>query len=444
MLPRKNSYAARTSGKIRSDCLHRDAGPVECHQSSQPAEQWVPTSEGLVHQPHPFDSSLSAPAYVPRGPIPLAPVRVPDAGANSLGQQVFNRLGGLLIGAPPQAPAMPECPSESTSHVGTIDRRSLAACADVPAAAPVLRGPLMFRFFRGRLPATAQTLLDRYQAGERRFAGASLRQADLRGARLSGADLSRADLTGADLSNAIIEKVLFVNADLTRANLSNAKCYGADFTGTILSQALLTDAQHCKVHGASHVFRGREEGIFASSSRVDEALVSSLVELIRALGSRVFIDVRSIVPGDKWRPTLTRALADASIVVVFWCAHSADSREVENEFRTRMGRASDHPVLLDDTPLYEPLSDYQWLDFRGTFASHDTSQTRKKFDETLADYHRPRQRLPDDEYIHHSVAPPPHIEEFERRDLEGARAQLARAVVAVIDVTAEQQFGGAN
>lgn len=284
------------------------------------------------------------------------------------------------------------------------------------------------------LPTSAKELLEQYQAGERRFAGAWLRHADLRGARLLGANLSRADLTGADLSNAIIEDVSFFEADLTRANLSYTKCHGARFTGAILSQAVLTGAQHIKVDGASAIFRGREEGIFASYSRTDETLVSSLVGLIRALGSRVFIDVTSIVPGDKWRPALTRALADARIVVVFWCVHSADSREVKNEYTSAHAQGKRIiPVLLDDTPLSRPLTDYQWLDFRGTFASHDASQTRKAFEAQVADRERPRERDPDDVHVAYRIALPPHIDDFEQRDLEEARLRLAKAVVAVIE-----------
>lgn len=231
-------------------------------------------------------------------------------------------------------------------------------------------------------PSTAEELLERYGEGERDFAEAELRNARLSGARLAGvnlsdavlvgADLSHADLTGADLSGAIIQRARFMGADLTRANLNRTYHQGADFSGAIISQARLGRFADGIVAQASPIYRGRDEGVFASYDRVDEQLVASIVSLIRALGSRVFMDVDSIVPGDQWRPVLTRALGEAAIIVVFWCAHSAGSGEVKGEFESAHAqRKRIIPVLLDDTPLPAILAQYQYLDFRGSVASHN-------------------------------------------------------------------------
>ncbi len=59
------------------------------------------------------------------------------------------------------------------------------------------------------------------------LSGADLSRADLSGANLSGADLSRADLSGANLSG----------ADLTNSSLVNTKIEGANLTGAILNNA---------------------------------------------------------------------------------------------------------------------------------------------------------------------------------------------------------------
>ena len=281
---------------------------------------------------------------------------------------------------------------------------------------------------------SAQELLDRYEAGERHFPASKLRNADLRGARLSGANLSQADLTGADLSGAIIEDAIFWQADLTRANLRNAKCQDGDFTGAILSQATLPGNRYDNkiVAQASKTYRGRDECVFASYARIDETLVSSLVALIRSLGSRVFMDVNSIVPGEKWRPALTSALADASIVVVFWCEHSACSEEVKKEYQSAHAQGKRIiPVLLDNTPTSRPLADYQWLDFRGTFASHDASNTRKRFaDVELArKYPRPQ---PGPEVLA-CLEEAPIIEKYERDDIEAAQRSLVEAIVAAVE-----------
>jgi uncharacterized protein YjbI with pentapeptide repeats len=65
----------------------------------------------------------------------------------------------------------------------------------------------------------AETLIERYNRGERDFRGADLRDADLesanlQGTLLDGANLRRANLYAADLSNAQLG-----HADLRRANL---------------------------------------------------------------------------------------------------------------------------------------------------------------------------------------------------------------------------------
>lgn len=197
----------------------------------------------------------------------------------------------------------------------------------------------------------------------------------------------------------------------------------------------MSGAQHCKVARASAIYRGREEGVFAAYARVDEQLVSSLVALIRSVGARVFMDVHSIVPGDKWRPALTTALAEASVVVVFWCAHSAGSREVKKEYLSAHASGKRIiPLLLDDTPPQRPLTDYQWLDFRGTFASHDPSQTEKRFVEFAESYKRPRTHPPKDfpgDFAAFAQTPPT-LDDFERRDLEEAQRQLFQAIVAAI------------
>ena len=99
------------------------------------------------------------------------------------------------------------------------------------------------------------------------FAGADLRQADLKGAHLRGVDLSGADLQGADLSGAELEGANLKTANLWGANLQQAHLHeanviradlrwanlnGADLHQADLHESDLTSAQLRKVdmHGA--------------------------------------------------------------------------------------------------------------------------------------------------------------------------------------------------
>ena len=146
------------------------------------------------------------------------------------------------------------------------------------------------------------------------------------------------------------------------------------------------------------------------------------------------MDISSIVPGDKWRPVLTQALADASVVVVFWCQHSALSHEVESEYITAHTQSKAIiPVLLDATPVSPPLSDYQWLDFNGTFASHDPSKTREHFaDDAREERERMEHYRPDPD-VQACAKPPLHLNDYERKDIEGAKEALLRAIAARIE-----------
>jgi TIR domain len=107
--------------------------------------------------------------------------------------------------------------------------------------------------------------------------------------------------------------------------------------------------------------------VFVSYSHDDVALVTPIVKLLRLNKSLVFQDLDSIELGKRWREQAGRALTEAHLVVLFWCVHSSHSTEVEGEYRSALKTGKDLlPVLLDATPLPAELSEFQWIDFRGT------------------------------------------------------------------------------
>lgn len=104
---------------------------------------------------------------------------------------------------------------------------------------------------------------------------------------------------------------------------------------------------------------------FASYSRSDGALVGPIVAAMRTMGSYVFLDTDSILPGKRWQEELEAALDKADIVIVFWCRHSRASVMVAKEYKLALEKGKDIlPVLFDDTQLDSRLAEFQTLDFR--------------------------------------------------------------------------------
>ncbi|MEP7111242.1 MAG: toll/interleukin-1 receptor domain-containing protein [Ferruginibacter sp.] len=110
----------------------------------------------------------------------------------------------------------------------------------------------------------------------------------------------------------------------------------------------------------------KKYGVFISYSHEDAKYVSPIVKLISALRKDlVFQDTNDIKAGKKWEPQIISALEQSEIIIIFWCKHSAKSKEVYNEFEKALNEKKDIlPVLLDDCTLNEKLAAYQWIDLQ--------------------------------------------------------------------------------
>jgi len=94
-------------------------------------------------------------------------------------------------------------------------------------------------------------------------------------------------------------------------------------------------------------------------------LVEPVVALLRTAPTDVFFDIDTIEPGEVWSQRLERALKGASLFVIFWCEHSANSVWVRKEWVFAVDKKKKViPVLLDSTPLPIELVRFQWIDFR--------------------------------------------------------------------------------
>ena len=112
------------------------------------------------------------------------------------------------------------------------------------------------------------------------------------------------------------------------------------------------------------------DSVFVSYSRSDRRIATLVVQLLRARED-VFYDVDNIPAGERWREVIDQAIDNASHFYLLWCKHSADSQEVRSEWERAISRNKRLvPVLLDSTRLFEPLTKYQWVDFRGVVQGH--------------------------------------------------------------------------
>jgi hypothetical protein len=92
--------------------------------------------------------------------------------------------------------------------------------------------------------------------------------------------------------------------------------------------------------------------VFLSYSRADTERVAPLRDELRRMGYRVFFDVQSIDPGEKWKDRLDRSIRASRTLVLCWSEQTRGSDYITFEYSR--GEALHKPILpwlLDKTPL---------------------------------------------------------------------------------------------
>ena len=107
-----------------------------------------------------------------------------------------------------------------------------------------------------------------------------------------------------------------------------------------------------------------------SYSRTDRDVVRQLVALLRAVlrdvERAVFWD-EDLEPGEEWFEQMQRSIDEAGQLIVFWCSHSAKSKQVRREFRYAFERKKRVvPVLIGDCPMPSELASIHAIDLRDT------------------------------------------------------------------------------
>lgn len=115
--------------------------------------------------------------------------------------------------------------------------------------------------------------------------------------------------------------------------------------------------------------------LFVSYATRDEAIVKPLVDLLRVTKAEVFRDKDSIRPGQLWRNVIQDSVKGCSEFILFWCAHSAVSNEVRQEYELALQLDKlVVPVLLDGTALNDELSKRQFIDMRQFHRHHGETE----------------------------------------------------------------------
>jgi TIR domain len=111
-----------------------------------------------------------------------------------------------------------------------------------------------------------------------------------------------------------------------------------------------------------------------SYSREDQQQVRAVVALLESMlrdmdiEKAVYWDA-DFEPGDPWFEQMQGYIDATPQLFVFWCAHSARSRQVKREYEYAFAEGKRVvPVLLDGTPMARKLGRIHGIDLRGAFA----------------------------------------------------------------------------
>jgi hypothetical protein len=110
--------------------------------------------------------------------------------------------------------------------------------------------------------------------------------------------------------------------------------------------------------------------IFLSYAREDEKQVEELYQKLSAAGLKPWMDKKDILPGERWKPCIQRAIRDSDFFLACLSAKSVKKRSfVQKEIRDALDiwqeKLEDDiyliPARLDDCQVPESLRDLQWL-----------------------------------------------------------------------------------
>jgi len=134
--------------------------------------------------------------------------------------------------------------------------------------------------------------------------------------------------------------------------------------------------------------RGRDSVFISKATPEDDEFVLWLAPRLEAAGYKVFADILTIEPGDRWRRQITNTLQNKAAKMLLCCRDATLNKIGVQE---EIGIASDLLKELKDPRFIIPLrlepfkklfgiGELQWVDFLGSWASglHDLLDTLEK------------------------------------------------------------------
>lgn len=115
--------------------------------------------------------------------------------------------------------------------------------------------------------------------------------------------------------------------------------------------------------------RDMTQNIFISYSRREVGFVDRLVNHLEAESFNVWLDYRSLVPGNPWEDQINRGLKNSNIILLVVSKASIASDNVEFEWRQVLKEEKKRIILLvfEAVDLPPELEKYEWVDFRGNY-----------------------------------------------------------------------------
>jgi hypothetical protein len=110
----------------------------------------------------------------------------------------------------------------------------------------------------------------------------------------------------------------------------------------------------------------RFQNAFVSYARADIAEVLRRVQMLPAVGIRIFQDVFDLVPGERWEFKLYQRILESDVLLLFWSRAAKTSEWVEKEWRYALDNKGDGsilPVVIEGPPIPDPPTELAHLHF---------------------------------------------------------------------------------
>ncbi|NJN68652.1 MAG: toll/interleukin-1 receptor domain-containing protein, partial [Chloroflexaceae bacterium] len=112
--------------------------------------------------------------------------------------------------------------------------------------------------------------------------------------------------------------------------------------------------------------------VFLGHAREDQEVVLALYHRLRADGITPWLDKKDLLPGQRWRVEIQRAVRQADVVLICLSAHAVTKQGfLQREVKLALDVAEDQPdgaiwiipVRLEACDVHERLSEYHWCDY---------------------------------------------------------------------------------